>query len=101
MMNCGCRRRSFRVLERVVLLPVLDLLSPGVVGAASLSSPHHVVQHGFHVPDNRHVDALVLADLGRVDIDMDDLRIRGEGIDLAGDPVDQTGPRWLSAGHIR
>ena len=43
------------------------------------------------VADDRHVGVPVLADLGRVDVGVDDLRVRGEGVQLAGDPVVEAG----------
>ena len=35
---------------------------------------------------------LVLADLGRIDIDVDDLCMGGKGLDLAGNPVIEASP---------
>ena len=49
--------------------------------------PHHVLQHMRTVADDRHVDVHVFVDRGRVDIDVDFLRARREGVDAAGDAV--------------
>ena len=43
------------------------------------------------VADDRHVGAADLAQLGRVDVDVDDLGVGGEAVDLAGDPVVEAG----------
>ena len=43
------------------------------------------------VPDDRHVRGAVLADLGRVDVGVDDLGVRGEAVQLAGDAVVEAG----------
>ena len=78
--------------ERVVLFPVPDCLVPRLAGTSLFQAGKHVGQHRLDIADNRHVHALVLPDLGRIDIDMDHLRSRGEGIDLTGDPVIEPGP---------
>ena len=43
------------------------------------------------VAGDPHVGRADLAQLGRVDVDVDDLGLRGEGADLAGDPVVEPG----------
>ena len=43
------------------------------------------------VADDRHVGVPVLGDLGRVDVGVDDLGVRGERVELAGDPVVEAG----------
>ena len=43
--------------------------------------------HLLAVADDRHVGLAVLGDLGRVDVGVDDLGVRREGRQLAGDPV--------------
>ena len=53
--------------------------SEGRRGARSMTSAA--------VAGDGHVGAADLAQLGRVDVDVDDLGVRGEGVDLAGDPV--------------
>ena len=44
-------------------------------------------EHVLRVAHDRHVDRLVLADLGRVDVDVDDLGLARERRELAGHPV--------------
>ena len=44
------------------------------------------------VADDRHLDRDVLADLGRVDVDVDDPGVRGVRPDVAGDPVVEAHP---------
>jgi hypothetical protein len=45
------------------------------------------LEHRFYVAHDRDVDLLVLPDLRRVDVDVDDRGVRREGLDPAGDPV--------------
>ena len=52
-------------------------------GRASCSGLHGLDQLGDDlaaVADDRHVGGAVLADLGRVDVDVDDLGVRGERV---------------------
>ena len=44
-------------------------------------------EHAFDVADDGHVGSAVLADFGGVDIDVNDLGVRGEGGEAAGDAV--------------
>ena len=56
--------------------------------------PQHLDQlgdDGLDVADDRHVGMAVLADLGRVDIGVDDLGLRREGVELPGHPVVEAG----------
>jgi hypothetical protein len=48
------------------------------------------------VADDRDVGPAVLADLGRVDVGVDDLGVRGEASSLAGDPVVEAGAEAMS-----
>ena len=50
------------------------------------------LQDALRVADDRHLDGDVLADLGRVDVDVDDPGIRRVGPDVAGDPVVEAHP---------
>ena len=45
------------------------------------------------ITDDRDVGSAYLGDLGRVDVDVDDRGLRGEGIWPTGDPVIETGPQ--------
>ncbi len=60
---------------------------------------------GFDVADDRDVGVPVLADLGRVDIGVDDLGLRREGVELSSDPVVEAGAQCdqqvaaLQGGH--
>ena len=56
--------------------------------------PQHrdeVGDDGFDVADDRHIGRPVLADLGRVDIGVDDLGFGRKGIELSGHPVVEAG----------
>ncbi len=81
------------VLQAVARAPAVDLLPPGVqrllVERQRLGLPHadHVFQRMGHVADDRNVDPHRLVDRGRVDVDVDLLRARREGIEAAGDAV--------------
>jgi hypothetical protein len=44
-------------------------------------------EDAFTVPDDRKIDSHIFADGGRIDVDMNDFCLGGEGLDLAGDPV--------------
>ena len=81
--------------ERVLLLPAAQLLPPGVEpGAVGLQRPvlaGQLRQHLLDVADDRDVGADVLGDLRRVDVDVDDLGVRRELGQLAGDPVVEAG----------
>ncbi len=68
----------------MVLLPVFDLLEPGILLSVLFEHSEHIPQDRLHVTDNRHINAFVLADFGRVDIDMDNLGVGSEGIRFAG-----------------
>ena len=56
----------------------------GLVGPHRL---HHLLDHDAAVTHDRHVGPAHLAELGRVDVDVDDLRVGRERADLAGHPV--------------
>ena len=62
-----------------------------VVGARGrLDLAHHPRQAREHAPrvaDDRDLHGHVLADLGGIDVDVDDPRVRRVGADVAGDPV--------------
>ena len=62
-----------------------------VVGARlrvdRLDQPGQCLEDALGVADDRHLDRHVLADLGRVDVGVDDPRVRGVGPDVAGHPV--------------
>ena len=82
------------------------LVAERVRARQSSSWRHHSARSGLgplcqrddqladHLPavaDDRHVRDAVLADLGRVDVGVDDLRVGREGRQLAGDPVVEPG----------
>jgi hypothetical protein len=64
-------------LERFAVRRLAELVERG----------HEVFQHGGHGADDRHVHLHVLGDRGRVDVDMDDARVRAEGRKIARDAV--------------
>ena len=83
------------VAERVLLLPAAQLLPPGVEPAGvGLQRPvlaGQLRQHLLGVADDRDVGGDVLGDLGRVDVDVDELGARRELGQLAGDAVVEAG----------
>ena len=73
-------RDSQAVLVIVVgigILPLLDLLPPVRQGGIRLM-PHEQGKYGLHIAGEAERVADVLVDLGRVDVDMDDLRMGRE-----------------------
>jgi hypothetical protein len=79
--------------QRILRLPVLELGVPivewrplplGLVGADGLDQ---LLDDSATVTHDRHVGTSDLAQLRRVDIDMDDLGVGGEGAHLAGDTI--------------
>ena len=84
-------RLALLVLERVGLLPPRDGRTPrGAVDVACTGDLQHLVD-GLDrlagVGDDRHLGLADLAVFGRIDVDVHDLGVRGERVDLAGDPV--------------
>ncbi len=83
--------------EAVPRPPVLDLLPPRLerrlvdLRLLRLPDDQHVLQHLGDVADDRQVDADVLVDRRGVDVDLDLLRARREGVDPAGDAVVEAG----------
>ena len=79
--------------ERLARAPVVDLLPPRRrapscrAARAGAPQPHHVLEHMRAVADDRDVDLDVLVDRRRIDIDVDLLRARREGVEPAGDAV--------------
>ncbi len=99
------------ITERVLDLPLLDLLVPGLVLVLALlglevAAP---VKPGIYrgqgvtaVGHQGNVHPHVLADRTGVDVDMDDLGMGGKGVDSAGDPVVEAGPhrdQEIAIGH--
>src|SRR3954462_14632798 len=83
------------VAERVLLLPGMDLLPPGVeptaVGLDRAVLLGQLGQDLLGVSDDRDVRRDVLRDLGRIDVDVDELGARGELGELARDPIVEAG----------
>ena len=48
-------------------------------------------QDRLHVANNRNVSRHVLRDLGRIDVDVDELGVRSELVELAGDAIVEAG----------
>ena len=73
-----------RVLERVVGLPFVQLRDPrrdvgrAVLGVLGLHGLDQLFDDGPHVADDRHVGVPDLAELGRIDVDVDDLGVGRE-----------------------
>src|SRR4029079_9166232 len=76
---------------RMALLPGADALPPLVqaraVGLQRAVLGRELGQDVLRVADDRYVRRHVLGDLGRVDVDVDELRPRRELAELAGDAV--------------
>src|SRR5699024_11620554 len=63
----------------------------------------HLGEHLTGIADDGDLDIAVLPDLGRIDIGVDDLRVRGERIEPAGDAVVEAGDRKstrLNSSHV-
>ena len=77
--------------ERVLGFPAVDPAPPGIqprrVGADRAVLDHQLGEHVLGVADDRDVRRHVLGDLGRIDVDVDELRARRELGELAGDAV--------------
>jgi hypothetical protein len=71
--------------------PPPPLLEPGRVGAEGAVLGRQARQDVLGVADDRDVRRDVLGDLGGVDVDVDELRVRRELIQLAGDAVIEAG----------
>ena len=86
-----------RVAKRVLLPPVCDLLHPG----SDVGPPRgredlagllgELGKEQLEVADQRNGGGHQLGDLGRVDVQMDDLGLGGEGRELAGDAIVEAG----------
>ena len=95
--NCGLSASpglGRGVAERVQLLPSRDRLLPRLAVGRGGPAGEAVAQHGDEgldheaaVAGDADVGPADLAELGGVDVDVDDLGLGGEGGDLAGDPV--------------
>ncbi|CAM5513511.1 hypothetical protein SANTM175S_00990 [Streptomyces antimycoticus] len=92
----GAVRRQV-VAQRVGVAPAVQIVPPGGVVAAValgvllLDGLDEVGEDLAGVTDDRHVGGAVLADLRRVDVGVDDLGVRGEAVQLAGDAVVEAG----------
>ena len=76
--------------QRIARAPGGDVLPPALgVGLLrfGLEDLQDVAEHIGAIADDRHIDANVLVDRGRIDVDMDLLRIRRERIGAAGDTI--------------
>ena len=87
--------RRVVVAQRVLGAPVVDALPPaGEPGLIGLERPvfgHQLRQDPLRVAHDRDVGRDVLGDLGRIDVDVDELGPRRELRQLAGDPVVEAG----------
>ena len=79
-------RQVLDVADRRVTLQLFDVGDP--LGAvAGLDLRQQVLEHREHIADEADVDAHVLVDLGRVDVDVDLLRVERVGLEIAGDAI--------------
>ena len=81
------------VLERIVRLPVLQLVDPSFDPALRLDDLVEFGQGELHVAHNRNVSFLVLVQFGGIDIDMHDLGVRSKLCHFSRDPVIKTDPQ--------
>ena len=99
------------VAQREVALPVRDLRGPlppafGHRGGHPVLQllPHRLdqaAQHALAVADDRDVDLDVLGDRRGIDVDVDDLRVRREGVHPPGHPVvEARGHRHQAVGVV-
>ncbi len=86
-------RRRIAEAERLARAPVIDRLPPlgerRRVGPlrAGAPQPHHVLEHVRAIADDAEIDLDVLVDRGWVDVDVDLLAVRREGVEASGDAV--------------
>jgi hypothetical protein len=85
-----------RIGQRVAALPLGDLGPPvgKLTAIGLLRSPpqtHHVLENVADVAENADIGADILVDRGRVDVDVDLLRVGRERIEPPGDAVIKTG----------
>ena len=74
--------------ERVFPLPFRDPVVPGAeIGGRCLDDLVELPEGLLDVGHDRDVDDLVLVDFGRIDVDVDDESMLGEGRHFPGDPV--------------
>ena len=87
--------RTGFVPEGIVASPLGDLAVPNLgVGSGELLRDHqlvHAADRMLEVGADRVIDAFVFVVLRGVDVDMDDLRVRGELVDVPRDAVVETG----------
>ena len=62
-----------------------------MLGLLRLHGLDHLLDHRAHVAHDRHVGVADLAELGGIDVDVDDLGVGRERRDLAGDAVVEAG----------
>ena len=92
--------------ERVAGLPLPDLLHPcaavglGLLAAKGVDGLHQLLDHQPAVADDGHLRPLHLVQLGRVDVDVDDLGIRREGETLPVTRSSKRDPRAISRSHF-
>jgi len=80
-MYCGFKPVSPK-FKRVLALPCLPFFHP-LFCARFLQKWDQFLEHPLHVADDRYVDSDVLADLGWIDVDVNDLRVGREARDFA------------------
>ena len=74
------------VADRGITLQLVDVAQPG--GALAVGDAgQQVLEHVAQVADDADVDLDVLADLGRVDVDVDLAGVRRVGLEVAGDAI--------------
>ena len=90
----GVALRGRVIVQRESLLPARDAAPPlraDRAGSRGCEGPHQFGDDPPAVADDRHVRPADLAQLGRIDVDVDDLGVRGEIGDPAGHPVVEAG----------
>ena len=89
------------VRQRIARAPAADLEPPRIDLRCFRLGLEHCQQVGKHigdVADDRHIDADVLVDRRRIDVDVDLLRVRRERVGAAGDAVVE--PRTDAQHHV-
>jgi hypothetical protein len=81
--------------ERVVLLPAVDPLQPGLGAAGGIfaaAGGQQRFERGLHIGHHRYIGGAGLAELSGIDVDVDHLGPRREAIQAAGDAIVEAGP---------
>ncbi len=73
------------------MMPLFKAFFVGM-GVLFLEKGKNSCEDSFAVSDDGKIDSHIFADRSGIDIDVDDLGLGSKGLDLARDPVIETGP---------